>query len=167
MSRIDYAVADLEKDIAELIAAFPEMQEDEALKADMISGEFDVESVMSRVLGHLFEAEVMIAGMKPLLDSWGERKKRWERRKEFCRLLAQRVLEASGRPSIQTPEATVAKSKGRESIEITDVSKLSQGFYVTERKADKEAIKKALDNGDEVEGARMVRGADGIRISSK
>lgn len=167
MSRIDLDVHFLEQQIADLVLQWPELEEDESLKQDMVSGQFDVESVMSRVLDHLLEAEMMIDGMKPRADALAERKKRWERRKEFCRALAQRVLEASGRDKIVLPEASVAKSKGRDSIEVTDLSKLSQGFYVTERKADKDAIKKALDNGDDVEGARIVRGADGIRISTK
>jgi hypothetical protein len=166
-NRIDLDVHFLEQEIANLIASYPEMEEDDSLKADMIEGSLDAEKVMSRIMSHLFEAEEMLDGMKPRFEDLTERKKRWERRKEFCRALAQRVLEASGRDKIVLPEASVAKSKGRDSIEVTDLSKLSQGFYVTERKADKDAIKKALDNGDDVEGARIVRGAYGIRISTK
>ena len=50
---VDYLKMDigaLEREIESLIVAYPELAEDDALKADMISGEFDVESVMSRVL---------------------------------------------------------------------------------------------------------------------
>lgn len=167
MSRIDLDVHFLEQEIANLIAAYPEMQDDDALKADMISGEFDVESVMSRVMSHLFEAEEMLDGMKPRFDDLSERKKRWERRKEFCRALAQRVLEASGRPRIELPEATISKSVGKESVEITNVDELPQGLYATERKPDKKAIGEQLKAGEDVPGARLVMGADGVRINKK
>lgn len=167
MSRIDLDVHFLEQEIANLTAAYPEMQDDDALKADMISGEFDVESVMSRVMSHLFEAEEMLDGMKPRFEDLSERKKRWERRKEFCRALAQRVLEASGRPRIELPEATISKSAGKESVEITNVDELPQGTFVTERKPDKKAIGEQLKSGEDVPGARLVMGADGVRINTK
>lgn len=167
MSRIDLDVHFLEQEIANLTAAYPEMQDDDALKADMISGEFDVESVMARVMSHLFEAEEMLDGMKPRFEDLSERKKRWERRKEFCRALAQRVLEASGRPRIELPEATISKSVGKESVEITNVDELPQGLYATERKPDKKAIGEQLKAGADVPGARLVMGADGVRINTK
>lgn len=167
MSRIDLDVHFLEQEIANLVSAYPEMQDDDALKADMISGEFDVESVMSRVMSHLFEAEEMLDGMKPRFEDLSERKKRWERRKEFCRALAQRVLEASGRLRIEIPEATISKSAGKESVEITNVDELPQGTYSTERKPDKKAIGEQLKAGADVPGARLVMGSDGVRINTK
>ena len=167
MSRIDLDVHFLEQEISNLVASYPEMQDDDALKADMISGEFDVESVMARVMSHLFEAEEMLDGMKPRFEDLSERKKRWERRKEFCRALAQRVLEASGRPRIELPEVTISKSAGKESVEITNVDELPQGTFVTERKPDKKAIGEQLKAGADVPGARLVMGADGVRINTK
>lgn len=166
----DYIAMDVARligDIDALILAYPELADDDALKADMVSGEFDVESVMSRVMSHLFEAEEHLDGMKPRFEDLSERKKRWERRKEFCRALAQRVLEASGRDKITLPEATIAKQAGKESVEITNVDDLPQGTYATERKPDKKAIGEQLKAGAEVPGARLVMGADGVRINTK
>lgn len=167
MSRIDLDVHILEQEIANLTASFPELLEDEALRADVIEGQLDVESVMTRVMSHLFEAEEHLAGMKPRFEDLSERKKRWERRKEFCRALAQRVLEASGRPRIELPEATISKSVGKESVEITNVDELPQGTYSIERKPDKKAIGEQLKDGADVPGARLVMGADGVRINTK
>ncbi len=167
MSRIDLDVHFLEQEIANLVLAYPELEEDSALKQDMISGEFDVEAVMSRIMSHLFEAEEMLDGMKPRFEDLSERKKRWERRKEFCRALAQRVLEASGRPRIELPEATVSKQAGKESVEITNVDDLPQGTFAIERKPDKKAIAEQLKAGNDVPGARLVTGEDGIRVNSK
>lgn len=167
MSRIDLDVHFLEQAIDELVRDNIELQEDEALCADMISGEFDVESIMSRVISHLLEAEEMLDGMKPRFEDLTERKKRWERRKEFCRALAQRVLEASGRASIQLPEATVSKSVGRDSVEITDINSLPQGYYASERVADKKAIKAAIDLGMGIPGAVIKKGEPSITVRTK
>lgn len=167
MSRIDLDVHFLEQEISNLVAAYPEMQDDDALKADMISGELDVESVMARVMSHLFEAEEMLDGMRPRFEDLSERKKRWERRKEFCRALAQRVLEASGRPRIELPEATISKSVGRDSVEVFDVNSLPQGYYSSERKADKAAIKAAIDAGTEIPGAKIAKGEGSITVRTK
>lgn len=166
-SRIDLDVAFLEQQIAELIREYPDLADDEALKSDVLEGKFDVESVLSRVLSHLFEADAMLDGMKGLFDSWTERKKRWERRKEFCRSLAQRVLEASGRDKITLPEASVSRSVGRDSVEIVSVDDLPQGLYAVERKPDKKAIAEQLKAGEELPGARMVKGAPSITVRTK
>lgn len=166
MSRIDFDVLWLEQQIAELVRDFPELQEDEALKADVIEGQIDVEAVMARVVSHIMEADEMLDGIKPRAEALAERKKRWERRKDFLRSLAQRVLDASGRAKIELPEATVAKSPGRESVEVLDVNELPQGLYVTERKADKKAIAAQLKEGP-VPGAKLVKGDDTVRISTK
>ncbi len=165
-SRIDLDVAFLEQQIADLIVQYPELQEDEALRQDMIAGEFDAESVMQRVIDHLLESEMMLDGMKNRFEDLTERKKRWERRKDFCRSLAQRVLEASGRERITLPEASVSRSVGRESVEIISVDELPQGTFTTERKPDKKAIAEQLKTGP-VPGARLVKGDDGVRISTK
>jgi hypothetical protein len=167
MSRIDLDVHFLEQEITNLVLAYPELAEDEALKADMISGEFDVEAVMARVISHLLEAEEVLDGIKPRFEDLTERKKRWERRKEFCRALAQRVLEASGRPRIELPEATVSKSVGRDSVEITDINSLPQGYYASERVADKKAIKTALDAGADIPGASVKKGEPSITVRTK
>lgn len=166
-NRIDLDVHFLEQEIANLVLAYPELAEDEALKADMISGEFDVEAVMARVISHLLEAEEVLDGIKPRAEALAERKKRWERRKEFCRALAQRVLEASGRPRIELPEATVSRQAGKERVEITNVDDLPQGTFAIERKPDKKAIAEQLKAGNDVPGARLVTGEDGVRINSK
>lgn len=165
-NRIDLDVRALEQDIDSLIVAFPELSDDLALRADVIEGEMNVEKVMSRVLDHLFEAEELLTGMKARFEDLTERKKRWERRKEFCRSLAQRVLEASGREKIVLPEASVSRSVGRESVEIISVDELPQGTFTTERKPDKKAIAEQLKTGP-VPGARLVKGDDGVRISTK
>lgn len=167
MSRIDLDVHFLEQQIADLVLQYPELAEDESLKADVVEGEINVEAVMSRVIDHILEADMMLEGMKIRYEDLTERKKRWERRKEFCRALAQRVLEASGRASIQLPEATVSKSVGRDSVEITDIDSLGQGFYQIEKKPNKVAIKASLDAGEAVPGAAIKKGEPSITVRTK
>lgn len=160
-------ISALEREIESLIVAYPELAEDDALKADMISGEFDVESVMSRVLSHLFEAQEMLDGMKPRFEDLSERKARWTRRQEAMKGLAQRVLTMSGRKSIALPEATVSATKGRDSVEVLDVNSLPQGYYASERKADKAAIKAAIESGTDIPGAQIKTGEPGIMVKTK
>jgi hypothetical protein len=167
MARIDFDVLWLEQQIAELVRDFPDLEEDEALKADVVEGQIDVEAVMARVVSHIMEADEMLDGMKPRFEDLSERKKRWERRKDFLRSLAQRVLEASGRAKIELPEATVSRQNGRESVEVTDLEALPQGTFTVERKPDKKAIAEQLKAGSDVPGARLVKGDDSVRIGTK
>lgn len=165
--RIALDVSTIEREVSAMLAAFPEMADDEALRADMVEGSTDLESVLSRVIDHRQEAKEVVAAIKARMGDIADRRARYERRVEAMTSLAKRLLTISGRDSIVLPEATVSLSAGRESVEVVDVDALPQGYFVTERKADKTAIGAALKKGDEIPGARLVRSDDSLTVRTK
>jgi hypothetical protein len=158
-------VAALEREIDAMIAAFPEMAEDEALRADMIEGELGVEQVMDRIISHYLEAETQFEAIKLRASYLTERRSRYENRMKAFRLLAKRVLTASGRNSVTLPEATVSISKAKERAIVSDELMLPQGFYRIEPKLGE--ILKSLKAGETVPGAALQFGEAGISIRTK
>lgn len=155
------------KEIDALYAAFPELAEDEALRADMVEGETEFAAVMSRVLDHEREAQAMVEAQKKRGADLAERRGRYERRAEAMRSLMLNLMSVADLQKIALPEATISLSKGREAVEITDIDALPQGFYALERKADKTAIGTALKAGNDVPGAMLAEGNPVLTVRTK
>ena len=68
---------------------------------------------------------------------------------------------------VTLPEATISISKGRETVEVTDIDALPQGFYSLERKADKISILGALKAGEHVPGADLRVGGESLTVRAK
>jgi hypothetical protein len=155
-------VAALEREIDAMVAAFPEMAEDEALRADMIEGELKIDAVLDRVINHFLEAETQFEAIKARASFLSARRSRYENRMKAFRLLAKRVLLASGRQSITLPEATVSISKAKERAIVSDELMLPQGYYKIEPKLGE--ILKSLKAGEVVPGATLELGEAGISV---
>jgi hypothetical protein len=57
--------------------------------------------------------------------------------------------------------------RGVNSVVIEDERQLPQGYFRTERVALKPEIKKALEAGEAIPGARLERGPDGLSVRTK
>jgi hypothetical protein len=160
-------VQTIERQINALVEAYPELAEDEALRADMIEGETDLMSVMTRLLDHQQEAASMVDAMKSRKSDLGERISRYERRSDAMRSLMLNLLSAADQTKITLPEATISLTKGRDAVEIIDINALPQGFYSLERKADRTAIGAALKAGEVVPGAALRTGDATLTVRTK
>jgi hypothetical protein len=61
----------------------------------------------------------------------------------------------------------VSITKPRTRVNITDVNELPQGYFVTERKPKSADIKAALERGDEIPGAELALGDDGLMVRTR
>jgi hypothetical protein len=96
-----------------------------------------------------------------------DRRARFERKAEAMRSLALGLMEAADLPKRILPDATLTITAGRQSVDVIDVNELPQGYFQTERKADKTAIKKAFDMGETIPGAAIVTGNPTLTIRTK
>lgn len=166
----DYLAMDaatVARHVEALYAAFPELADDEALRADMVEGETDLHRVVERALGHKLEARSMVKAMGERKSDLSERIARWQRRDDAMDLLIKGLMEVSGLPKLVLPEATVSLTKGRDSVEVTDVDELPQGMFSLVRQADKAAIGERLKAGDDIPGAVLKRGEGSISVRTK
>lgn len=159
-----YDVATLESEFADLLAAFPELAEDEELRADTIEGETDAYRVLSKIVAIERDANSMIAAITERAKELSSRKERYTRRKDAMRSLLLRLLKAADLNKVSLPEATVSIGKGRAGVEIVDEALLPDNVVKLKREPDKTAIKAELDAGNEVPGAVLRIGGETLTV---
>lgn len=154
-------------EIGKLIAAYPELAEDESLRLDMIEGSTTALGVIERALAERQEAEMLAGAIQARMVDLSERQARFVKKSEAMKSLIKAVMKAALLDKLTLPDATLSITKPRESIGIINLEELPQGFYRTIRQADKAAIKDALAAGQDVPGAALVIGEAGLSIRTK
>lgn len=153
--------------ISDLSAQFPELVEDDDLRADMFEGETNLHEIVSRALDERQSAMEMVTGIKDRASNLSSRKARYERKADAMKSLIKRLMGAADLPKLELPEATISVTKGRVSVDVVDADQLPQGFYAIQRKPDSKAIKAAIEGGDDIPGAKLVTGDSGLTIRTK
>lgn len=167
MNRIDVDAANTKTAIANIVAAYPELADDEQLLLDTLEGETNLLDIASSLVRLKGETDVQSVGLKQWIGELSERKARVERKSDGLKKLIQSLMDAAGVEKLPLTEATVFKTKGRFKVDVKDVKVLPQGFYTLERKADTAAIKTALENSEDVPGASLIQGPDSLTIRIK
>lgn len=166
----DYIKIDAEqvsRHIENLILRFPELADDEALREDMISGETDLDKVVERALDHMAEADMMVSAIKERCSVQQERQQRYQNRSDAMRSLIKDLMETANLRSLPLPEATVSLANGRQTVVITSVDELPQGYVAYEPKPDKKAIGDALKAGEDIPGAMLQTGDTSLTVRRK
>jgi len=153
--------------IDRLLEQFPDLADDADLRSDMIEGETDAIKIVQRALTKRLEAQAMVEAIKSREADLAERRARFARQGDAMRDLIKGLMKAAKLKSLALPEATVSLLPGKDSVGISDLADLPQGFFKTKREADKDAIKRSLDAGDDVPGAYRVIGSESVSIRTK
>ena len=163
MSR--FAIEEFRMAVANLTAAYPDLADDTDLLADVLEGETDFHGILSRLVREKREADAMAEACKVIAAEYVERRKRHERRGEASRQLMLEALEIAGQRSVRLPEGSVSIIDPRPSVDVVNVDALPQGYFSIERKADRAAIKAAIEAGEDIPGACLKAGKTSVRIS--
>lgn len=153
--------------IADLMAAYPELAEDDVLLLDTIQGCTDLFEIAAKAVELKAEADAMADAIKARISDLESRKGRFSRQSDAMRKLIKGLMEAAGQTKLTLPEATISIAKGREKIVVDDVNALPQGYFKTERTADKDALKAALDAGETIPGAHKEIGPESLVVRTK
>lgn len=157
-------VANLAAEIDALFTAYPELAEDEQLRADMLEGETNLHAVLERLLGVEREANSLAAAISSRISDLQARKARAERRKEAMRGLMLKLMRAADLPRAGLTEATISVTKGRDSVEIVDEAALPARFLKVVKTPDKTAIAEVLKAGKKVKGAALKTGEPTLSV---
>jgi len=114
MTLID--IARLSREIEALIAEYPELADDEQLRADMLEGETSIDDVLARIVRREREARVFVDAIKKEGDELTARMRRYEQRGAAMRALAKRVLEAASLTKKELPIATLSIRNGQPKV---------------------------------------------------
>lgn len=154
-------------EIAKLIDAYPDLADDEALRLDAIEGETNAHRIIERALEQRQEAETMAGALRERVVNLAARQGRFLRKSAAMKELIRHIMKAARLDKLQLPEATLSLVTPKTSVGIEDLEELPQGFYRTIREPDRAAIKAAFDAGQQVPGAILVTGSDGLMIRAK
>lgn len=154
-------------EIAKLVEANPELADDETLRSDMVEAETGADKLLSRIVSEKVEADTMAEAVDLQIKEKIARRDRFRRKSDAMRLLAKSIMRAADISKITLPEASLSITKPRSSVRVHSVDDLPQGYFKTIRQADKTAIKSALEKGEEIPGAELVAGDDGLLVRTK
>lgn len=154
-------------EIGRLIDLYPDLAEDETLRTDMIEGETNAIRIIERALSERQDAETMAGAIKAREIDMAARRSRFERKSDAMKSLILNIMRAAELDKLPLPEASLFITKPRQSVNVIDVDELPQGFFKTVRQADKTALKSALEKGEQVPGAELAMGKEGLTIRTK
>ena len=155
------------KAIDAMLAAYPELMEDEEVRADSLDGETNLIPMLSRIIKARGERLALAEGLNGYIKELTERRDRMARGADGLKGLALKLMATASLPKVELPEATLSVSTGRSSVSIIDIDALPQGTFTTERKPDKAAIKAMLEAGEDIPGAALVSGENVLTVRCK
>lgn len=145
----------IKQQIANLLLQFPELAEDDQLRADSIEGETDAFEFLSAVVRLIEDAKILADGTAERVKELNERANRFCRRIEAFRLLAFLVMQAADIKKAELPCATLSIRAGTPKVIVTDEDALPNDAFRVKRTPDLMTIKSWLSAGQEVPGAVM------------
>lgn len=159
----------IQQQIANLVLQFPDLAEDEVLRADMLEAETDTFDFLDMVIRGIEDARALAEGVAGRVEELQSRKSRFERREEALRALASKVMSAADIKKAERPLATLSIRNGAAKVVIHDEAALPSDCIktVTTTSPDKTAIKDKLGAGQDVPGAYMSNAEPSLTIRIK
>lgn len=153
------------RDVAAMIRDMLGGDFDEQTFIDTLEGETDVMEAIGHLIERRVEANAQAAAMKEVAKVYTARAQRFEAQANACTKGLGKLLDATGEHKVQHPLGTVSRTKPRAKVEITDEHDVP--MQLCKHTPDSAAIKKQLEAGEDVPGARIIYGDPGISVRQK
>ncbi|QIO34353.1 siphovirus Gp157 family protein [Bradyrhizobium sp. 1(2017)] len=158
----------LRGEIERLIHDYPEIAEDEVLRADMLDGETAISDVLTDLIRMAEDAKAMRDATKSRQDDLKARAQRFDRRVEFVRSLMLAILDAANLRKVELPEGTIfLRNNAQQIVGEIDPAVLPDDLVKIERKADRAAIKDALKAGRDLPGLVLSNSPPSVVVTVK
>ncbi len=131
---------------------------------DTLDGETDAGDLIDHLLASSQDDAALAEAVKAEIKALSSRASRIAARANAKKKTLGLILDATGQKKVERPRGTVSKIAGRMSVEITDSDAVPTQLCKTTITPDKAAIKKQIEAGEDVPGARLVRGEDSISV---
>jgi hypothetical protein len=162
-----FAIEDVKYAIESMLLQYPELADDEQLRADMFEAETDLNSVIGNLITMTLDAETMAEALKLRKAEIDARKSRFERKSDGIRNVIAKLMEQANLPKIVLVEATVSTRNIAPTPVVTDVALLPDDCVRIERKPDMAAIKAAVEAKREVPGTAISNGKVSLTIRTR
>lgn len=172
MAADQYFAADVaytSRAIDAMLKAYPELSEDDVVRLDTLDGETDLKEVVSRILQAAGEVSAHVDGLNRYIEQVEQRRDRKKASVSAMRSLVLRLMATAKLDKLPLAEGTVSVRPGSKSVSITDLDAIPQGYFrvVTEKRPDKEAIRKSIEAGEFIPGAAIVVGENTLTVRTK
>jgi hypothetical protein len=158
----------LRQEIENLIRTYPEIAEDEVLRADMLDGETSITDVLTDLIRMGEDARALRDATKQQQTNLKARAERFDRRLEFTRALMMSILAAADLRKIELAEATIyLRNNPQQIIGEPDPAKLPDELCRIKREPDKAAIKEAMKAGTVIEGLVLSNSPPSVVVTVK
>lgn len=142
-----------------------------AIRNDLMDAGFDdttiedtlegcAEDFDKKAVGCALISREIAANAKMMRDAAAEiveRARKWEARAERLEGYLQHNMKSAQRLRIENPLVTIALREGRDkSVEVVDADAVPQQYMRVKTEPNKTEIKKALEAGQEIAGARLI-----------
>lgn len=155
------------REIADLIAVYPELEEDENLRADTLEGATDINVILAKLVQEREAAYGMAEGVKVPVEDLRQRKARLERRGDGYGEAIERIMNAAGLSKVVLPNATLSITNAAPSVVVSDEAAVPDHFWRVKREIDKPAINAAVKAGEEIPGVSVSNGATRLTVRVK
>ena len=157
---------DLRSALDRMFLEYPELKDDETLRADMLEGETELYAVIGKIVEMATEAETISDAIAIRISALSERKARYARKYVALRNLILDLMQAADLQKIVIPEATLSLRQIAPAPIVIDENSLPENCIRIKREPDMKAIKEQIEQGITVAGTAMGNGKTslGIRI---
>lgn len=158
----------IRQQIANLLLQWPELQEDEVLRADMVEGETEAFDFLRIIERERQEAAAMAGALAENIAQIGLRQERFERREKAMRVLAFKIMEAADLRKAELPEATYSIRNGQQKL-VGDIpaDHVPEQYRRVKIEVDRAAIKDALKNGSVIPGFELSNAEPSLSVRTK
>ena len=130
-----------------------------------LEGETNVMDLLDWAIRKRAERRAMAEAVAALIVGYGKKQAAHEHAADGLRDLAGAILAATGQAKIKRPGGTVSFAEGRVSVAITAADDVPTQLCRVTKTPDKTAIRAAIEAGEQVPGAELVKGPTSVRIS--
>lgn len=150
-----------------MLAEFPELADDETLRADTFEGATDLHDILTMLVEQTLDAVVMIRAIKARKMDLADRQSRYERAEDARRALIVKLMQIAELRKVVLTEATLSLKTMPPSPMITDEDELPDEFVQLIRKPDLNAIKADIAIGHVPPGVTIKNGYETVQIRTK
>jgi hypothetical protein len=158
-------------EVEALLRAFPELADDDDLRADVLEGETEIDSVLTRLFLAMRHKEELANGAKAIRDDLDARIERNQSGAAKLKDIMLTLMETAKLTKRELPVATLSVRAGSVSTIIDDVDALPQGYTtLVKQPVSKTEIKAAilaLPKGESFPGAHIEIGNDSLGVYQK
>jgi hypothetical protein len=162
-----HEIQEARNSVTSLLADFPDLADDEQLRADMIEGATSFNDVIRRLVIEAKTAAGKAEGVKITVKELSERKARLEHQEERIRALILSLMQMAGLRKLPLPEATLSVTdKKPQPLKPDSVDGLPDEFIRVTRDVNMAAIHAAYKEGRIIDGIAMSNGGVVLQIRS-